>query len=122
MGKVNFKHCDKRRGKPRAPVSMAQLAREGRLAPRKPGKKLFNTVQGALNELNGLLRANQKIRARLARLKTEQSRIAIELDPESDVLTHRRMNIERDLTVLEQRYEDLRVRILACRAILASRI
>jgi hypothetical protein len=33
MTKSGFKHCDKRQGKPRAPVSMAQLAREGRLKP-----------------------------------------------------------------------------------------
>lgn len=33
MGKPGFRHCDKRQGKPRAPISMAQLAREGRLEP-----------------------------------------------------------------------------------------
>ena len=33
MGKSGFKHCDKRLGKPQTPISMAQLAREGRLKP-----------------------------------------------------------------------------------------
>jgi len=33
MGKRGFWHCDKRQGKPRAPISMNQLAREGRLKP-----------------------------------------------------------------------------------------
>ena len=33
MGKHGIWHCDKRQGKTRAPISMNQLAREGRLKP-----------------------------------------------------------------------------------------
>ena len=39
MAKSRVWHCDKRQGKPRAPASMAQLAREGRLRPEAAGVK-----------------------------------------------------------------------------------
>lgn len=122
MGRVHFKHCDKRLGKPRAPVSLAQLKREGRLAKKKPGKKLFNTVQGAFNELKGLIRADQKVVARIARLKSLQVQLPPKTDLESDDLKLRRAKIAHDLTAAVQAREDIRQRTHACRAKLASRI
>lgn len=47
MGKPSFKHSHKRQGQPRTPISMAQLAREGRL---KPEAVMALIAAGKLNQ------------------------------------------------------------------------